>query len=185
MSAPLSLGYGVNNVFDVYAFYSIGLHPKVTGKQPIDVRLAYTFFRDSRLSAAAQVESGVDFGNKHVTPLRLGVNALYRVTTTLAIFTPGEQLSVGLSDGHQIGLDLLIGGGLQLTPQVFGSLTTNLAHIAIANEGGSSFILADMLPANLAAFYSFSSGLDVGAHLDIDLKHTNDIVVGVLVRAFL
>ena len=57
--------------------------------------------------------------------------------------------------------------------------------VAIANEGGSSFILADMLPANLAAFYSFSSGLDVGAHLDIDLKHTNDIVVGVLVRAFL
>ncbi len=185
VSAPLSVGYGISNDFDVYLFYSIGLHPKVTGKEPVDVRLAYTFFRDDRMSAAAQVRSGVDLGGNDVTPLRLGVSALYRVTSTFAIFTPGEQLSAGLSGGnHPIGLDLLVGGGLQFTSQVFGSLTTNLAHIAIANEGRGAFILADMLPANLAAFYSFSSALDVGAHFDIDLKHTNGITVGVLARLF-
>ena len=185
LSAPLDLGYGVSDQLDLYVFYALGLHPTVTGKTPVEIRLAFTFFRDRRLSAAGQVRSGVDLGSHDVTPLVLGVNALYKVAGAFAVFTPGEQLRVGLAGSNRpIGLDLPVGFGLQVTPQVFGSLTTNLAHIGIANDS-DSFILADMLPANLALFYSFSSRLDVGAHLDIDLQHTNHVAVGALVRAFM
>ncbi len=185
LSAPLGLGYGISNDFDIRIFYGVGLHPTFTGKTPVDIRLAYTFFRDAHVSAAAQVKSGIDLGNNDVRPLVIGINAQYRVTSTFALFTPGEQLSVGLAGGdHPIGLDLPVGVGLQFTPQVFGSLTTNLAHIGIANEG-NAFILADMLPVDVAAFYSFSNRADVGAHLAVDLKNTNNILFGVLGRLFL
>lgn len=184
--APLGLGYGISDDFEVRVFYGLALHPTFTGRTPLDVRLSYTFFRSEKLSAAAQVRSGVDLGSNDVTPLRVGVNALYKLTGTLAVFTPGEQLRIGLAGtgNRPVSLDLPVGVGLQFTPQVFGSLTTNLAHIGIANDG-DAVIFGDMLPISLAAFYSFSNRADVGAHLDIDLKNTDYVTVGVLARLFL
>ena len=41
-----------------------------------------------------------------------------------------------------------------------------------------------MLRTDLAAFYSFSSRFDVGAHLDIDLKRTDVFTIGILLRGF-
>lgn len=184
---PLGIAYGINNDFEVRAFYGLAVNPTFTGRTWLDVRLAYTFYRDSVFSAAGQVRTGVDLGNNQATPLRLGINAFYKVTPTFAVFTPGEQLHIGLSaDGsgkRPVGLDLPVGLGLQFTPQVFGSVTTNLLHIGLVNEG-NALIGRDMLRTDLAAFYSFSNRLDVGAHFDIDLKYTDTFIIGVLARGF-
>jgi hypothetical protein len=185
-SAPLGIAYGITNELEVRVFYSLGLNPTLTGRTPLDVRLSYTFYRDDRLSAAGQVRTGVDLGSNNATPLRLGLNALYKVTDTFAVFTPGEQLGVGLagSGSRPVWIDLPVGAGLQFTPHVFGSLTTKVAHLGLANDN-TAVIGRDMLRTDLAAFYSFSNRLDVGAHFDVDLKNTDYFTIGALLRIFM
>jgi hypothetical protein len=181
---PLGIGYGISNDFDVHLFYGVLLRPRVTGEQPVEVRLGYTFLRDRGLTAAARVMSGVDLGDRSVTPLRLGANVQYNFTPAFALFTPGEQLTATLSGGTKsIHLDLPVGVAWQATPQVYASLTTNLAHINVANDS-NAFFPNDMIPVSLLAFYSPSNALDLGAHLDLDLKSTDRFVFGVLVRVF-
>jgi hypothetical protein len=182
--APLAIGYGLNNDLDLHLLYGILLRPTVTGKQPLEVRLGYTFLGEGPLTAAARVMSGIDLASNTATPLRLGVNAQYQVMH-VALFTPGEQLSASLSGSpERIGLDLPVGAALQATATVYLALTTNLAHINIANEG-NAFILRDMIPLSAVAFFSPSNALDLGAHLDIDLKATDHFVIGVLARFFM
>lgn len=184
IAAPLGLGYGINDDFEVRGFYAVSLRPEFTGKTFFDLRLAYTFLRQGPTTAAAQVRSGIDLGNNTVRPLRLGVNAQYNFTYNFALFTPGEQLTATLSGSpHAISLDLPVGVGWQATGQVFASLTTNVAHLNIANSS-NAIILSDMIPISAAVFYSLSNALDLGAHLDTDLDHTEVVTIGVLARGF-
>ena len=46
LRAPLVLGYGLSNDLDLHVLYGVLLHPDLTGKQPLDIRLGYTFLRD-------------------------------------------------------------------------------------------------------------------------------------------
>lgn len=184
IAAPVGVGYGISNDFEVRGFYVVGLKPEVTGKTFFDVRLAYTFLRDGPATAAAQVRSGVDLGGNSVRPLRVGVNAQYNFTYNFALFTPGEQLTATLSGSPKsISLDLPVGAGFQATGQLFLSLTTNVAHLNIANSSTAIF-LQDMIPISAAVFYTATSALDLGAHLDTDLDHTEVVTVGVLARGF-
>ena len=125
--------------------------------------------------------------------LDVGVWARYRVTAKISLFTglpalpnsPASltrsyfalpplpyQLSIGVTNGSAIALELPVGVGFQAAPKIYAFAATNLANIKIAKTV-NAFLFADFIPISIGGFYSLAK-LDLGAELGGDLKQGTD-----------
>ena len=125
--------------------------------------------------------------------LQLGAWARYRVTPKVSLFTGlpalpsaapslsrqslalppfAYQVAIGLNNAGTIAVEVPIGVGFQLKPNIYAFASVDFAHIRIANTA-PAYVFADFIPLALGAFYSRDK-LDIGLQLADDLKKGAD-----------
>ena len=163
--------------------------------------VAYALPSSGPLSMAVNAGIGLFVDDGSPDPLTLGLDLQYKLTSQLAVFTPGQQLSVAFSGGEigspfiggfvgvesSVNLTLPIGVRFQAANNVFAFVATDLADLALHNGGNSAFLFSDFIPLQVGGFYSLSNKFDVGANINFfDLKNYSGLFdVGIVVRAFI
>ncbi|NVB85544.1 MAG: hypothetical protein HOV81_44680 [Kofleriaceae bacterium] len=125
--------------------------------------------------------------------LQLGAWARYRATPKVSIFTGlpalpsaatslsnqslalppfGYQVQIGLNNAGATAIEVPIGIGLQVKPNIYAFASLDFAHIRLANTQ-TALIFADFIPLALGAFYTHDK-LDIGVQLADDLKQGAD-----------
>jgi opacity protein-like surface antigen len=155
--------YGVNEKLEVGASYAFALK-EFEAKGDVQIHAAYGLV-DGNLSAAATLDFGYSLLAEGLDPLALGAEVQFKVNDKLVVYTPGQQLLIGLEEPNAIGLTIPVGIGYQVSPQIFAHVDTNIADIEIKDTGGSAFIGADRTPLAVGAFFSPSNTMDFGATL--------------------
>lgn len=184
----ISAGYGITDDFEL-SLIGYSFATSDAGKGSIGVGLGYNLVRNGsggKLDAAARLSTGFDLAGKvdlttgetsaSVSPLGLGVQVRYKVTDKIAVFTPGDQLTIGL-DPNFIDLSLPVGVGMEATPELFVSLETNIATINI-KDSATAVIFADTTPLQIVGRYNVMPALDVLAGLSLDLTPPDPVGVG-------
>lgn len=164
-------GYGVSDKLEVGGSYAISLK-EFEAKGPLS---AYGAFRlmDGKMKAAAGASITYDLAGESLG-LGLGLAFQYNLNEKMALFTPGNQLAIGLDPETTAGLNLPVGFGFQATPNIFAAVQTNIGSIGI-EPSGSAFLFADFIPLTVGAFYSPSNKMDIGASIStIDLPEIAD-----------
>jgi len=180
----VSAGYGFTPALEGRIGYGLGLDPS-SGRGPLVIGGAFDLLKAANLTAALDLFTGYHVGVEELLPLQIGVEAQLKLTDTLAVFTPGHQLAIGLSGDNPIGLHLPIGLGFQAAPRVFVDVQTEIAYLGFRGGNGRLFG-DDHVPLRLEGFYSPSNAFDLGLWLSDDLKQAADAYqLGVSARLFL
>lgn len=167
----LSAGYGVSDQIEVGGGYGFTLD-EFEIKGPLSVYGKYRIM-DGKMRAAAGASFGYNLASE-TAGLGAGVDFWYNVSSNLAVYTPGNQLQIGL-DPSSAALVLPVGVGFQATPNIFASLGTSLATIGIS-EVDTAVIFADVTPIQVSGYYSPSNKMDVGVVFDtVDLGGIADV----------
>lgn len=82
------------------------------------------------------------------------------------------QVAVGLDSGASTAIDVPLGLGYQIKPDIYAFGTLNLAHIRVRNTE-NAFLFADFFPLALGAFYT-RKAFDVGVLFSDDVKQGTD-----------
>jgi hypothetical protein len=167
----LSGGYGVSDVLEVGASYSLALHP-FEAKGNLGLNALYGIKEEQKLRIAATAALGLNLdGNKF--GFGLGAAVQFHLNNKMMVFTPGNQLVFGF-DPTKIILSLPVGFAYQATPNVFVAAQTDLADFGL-KPSGSQFIFADLTPLSVSGFYSPSNKMDFGVTISsIDVPHIGD-----------
>ena len=134
-----------------------------------------------RASPSAKNATGTPGKKRKREPERnqLGIEAQLKLGDKAAIFTPGQQLSIGLEEPNRVDLALPVGVGYQAAPNFFVAAQTQVLNVGIS-ESDSGVIFADYLPLSLAATFSPSNTIDVGASISWrDLTGDEDVNLGI------
>lgn len=181
----VGVGYGINDDFEI-GFVGYGFATSDVGKGDIAANLGYNIVRGGaggKLDAAVRLSAGYNLGTEGLDPLGLGLHARYRVNDKIAVYTPGDQLGIGLEEPNPIAFDLPVGAAFQATPELYAYLQTNLLTIAIKDAGDSTFIFADTTPIALGAIYNVMPALDVNVAIGTDLSNSPFDPTSILIGA--
>jgi hypothetical protein len=168
------VGYGITDDIEL-AFAGYAFSTSDVGKGDLAAGLGYKLARGAaggKMEAIARLQLGYNLGAEGLDPLGLGVQVQYNVNEKIALFTPGNQLGIGLEEPNAIAFDLPVGAGFQATPELFAYLQTSLLTIAIKDAGDSTFIFADRTPLELGAIYNVMPALDVQVAISTDLSNS-------------
>jgi hypothetical protein len=196
--------YGVGDATEVGLDYTLGVSPGSAkgpfalhgAYRAIDGKL------DLAIAAALAVDPTplVDFTTGQTTSntfvsLQLGAWARYRLGRKASLFSglpalptsavslskyslslPPQpyQLAIGLNNAGTTALDIPVGLGYQINPQIYAFGALELAHIRIANTV-NAFLFRDFIPVSLGGYYSLDK-LDLGATLSNDFDKGFDLV---------
>ena len=212
----LSLGaaYGVDDKIEIGLSYGTFLEDGFDFKGPLSLSAAYNLSSGGPLHLAPNLSIGYDTLGEAITPLTLGARVRYNLDDKMAIYSPGNQLS--------ISVDAPVGGGgsgftypvavanpvwaifgaladasdenpIYLTlPVGFGyQVNSNLFVAAETNlayieiaDADTKFIFDSYLPVGLRGIYAVNEMIDVGLTYDIDLDDTDFSTLGLFARAF-
>jgi hypothetical protein len=115
---------------------------------------------------------------KTTCPLRAAVkrtlpsSAVSLTKNALSLPPQPYQLVIGLNNAGTIALDIPVGLGYQVKPNIYAFGVLELAHIRIANTV-NAFIFDRFIPISLGGFYSLEK-VDIGATFTDDLKQGTD-----------
>jgi hypothetical protein len=170
--------YGVNDKLEVGASYNFALK-EFEIKGDLGVGLAYSLLADDKLTVAATVSTGFQVVDPSgIDPIALGAEVQFKVNDKIAVYSPGGQIVIGLVDetGKGKSINVPVGVGIQVNPQIFAHVDTNIATIGL-DPSGSAFIFADFIPLQVGAFFSPSNTMDFGANIVwFDLKEFSDTI---------
>jgi hypothetical protein len=162
LALELGAGYGVTRAVDVAVMYPLALRPSLSGDTSASADVGVTFLR-GRVSAAARVRGGWVHGAAPVAPFELGVEAQWRVSAHVALFTDARQLSIGVSGERKpITLALPVGVAVQAAPSVYVQLATRACSLGLRNHDTKLFG-RDGEPVSLRVFVSPTNALDLFA----------------------
>lgn len=168
-------GYGITDDIEIgFADYTFATNGAGDGR--IAANIGVKVLRGAaggKLEMIARVQGGYGIGDETLSPLDLGVHVQYSVNDKLVLITPGQQISIGLEDGHASALNLPVALGYQATPETYLQLDTSLAHINLHNDATTA-IFADTTPLAITAVYNAMPELDVFAQLGTDLSNDPD-----------
>lgn len=166
--------YGVDDKIEVGAAYGLSLAPEFEAKGDFQVEGAFNIM-EGNLAVAANATTGYDLLGETVDPLGVGARVRFRLNDTLAITSPGSQLSIALDgDPKPITLGIPVGVAFQASPQIYAFVNTEIANISISNSETKVFG-SDYIPLNVGAFFSPSNTMDLGASIAwFDLKEASD-----------
>lgn len=180
-------GYGVNEKLEVRLQYTTCLEDGCDFKGPLALGAAYGLSDGGPLHLAADASIGYNTLSEAITPLGLGVRVRYNLDDKMAVYSPGQQLTITIDDQDTgfspIYLSLPVGFGYQATPNLFVAAETNIADIEISDYE-TQFIFDNTIPLGLRAFYAVNNMIDVGLGFDIDLDNTDASALSVSARGF-
>lgn len=187
------VGYGITDDIEL-AFAHYAFPTSDIGQGAIAAGLGFKLARGAmggKLEAIARAEIGYDLAASvdlttgdtegAVSPLGLGVHVRYLVNDKIALYTPGNQLTIGL-DPNFIALNIPIGVGFQATPELFVALETNIATIDI-KDSATAVIFSDTTPLQLTATYNAMPALDVLVGVATDLTNEPGDTLAILIGA--
>ncbi len=175
-SLSLTVGgsYGVDDKIEVGASYGFALK-EFEIKGAFLAHAAYSLI-EGNLSVAADVGGGYDVLGETAAPIGLGARVQFKVNDKLAVYSPGQQITIGLSDPNPITLGLPVGVGYQASPALFAHVDTEIANISIKDSSTTVFG-ADYIPLAVGAYFSPSNTMDFGAAIHFfDLKNAGDLI---------
>ncbi|HVV87340.1 MAG TPA: hypothetical protein VHE35_30070 [Kofleriaceae bacterium] len=173
-----------------------GLAPKIDGqigyafslkdfeiKGDLGAGVQYELAQKEKLRVAARVTTGLNLngvdpsdGSSKVDfdGIGLGVNLQYKLTPKVAIYTPGDQITLGFDDGVKpVAINLPFGVGLQASDKLWAFVDSSIGTIGLSPSGNT--LISDITPFDIGALFSPSNKLDVGATLGfLDLQHAGD-----------
>ena len=171
--------YGVNDKLEVGVAYGFALK-EFEAKGDLGVGVAYSLLADDKLTLAADVGLGYNVLAEGLDPISLGAEVQFKINDKIAIYSPGNQISIGIDDktGKGMSIGLPVGVGFQANPQIFAHVDTGIATIALNDEAGDTTVFgADFIPLQIGAFFSPSNTMDFGAALQwLDLKENSDVI---------
>ncbi len=184
-------GYGITDDLEI-AFADYTFASDAAGDGRIAANLGYKILRGAaggKLEMIARVQGGYGLAETvnammesegALLPLNLGVHVQYNLNDKLCLITPGQQISIGLTEGNRSALDLPVGVGYQATPELYTQLDTSLAHINLHGDA-TTVIFADTTPVTLTAIYNAMPELDVLAAIGTDVSNDPDQYLTLLV----
>lgn len=116
----------------------------------------------------------------------LGVAMQHRLSSRLALYTPGGQLTMGRlaeSGDHPVALHLPVGLAFQARPSLYVFAHTDVAQVGLA-DAADSYWLADAVPVVAGAFVSPARRLDLGLAISDDLESARSYTALALLRVF-
>jgi hypothetical protein len=164
----LAGAYGISDDLNAGVGYGFSLN-EFEIKGPLTIYGAYKLAHSAKMSVAATANFTYDL-NSEAKTINAGLGLRYNVAPKIAVFTgapmgpgpAGQHLSLSLEDMGPITFDVLAGAGMQVSPQAFVYLSTNLAHINISNSA-NGFFGADFIPVTLGGQFSLNKNVDVQA----------------------
>lgn len=186
VSLQVGGSFGANDKLEVGADYAFALK-EFEAKGDLNVHAAYSLLRDEKLEVAADVGLGYNVLAEGIDPIGLGARVRFKINDKIAVYTPGQQLRIGLADetGKGMALGIPVGVAFQATPQIYAHIDTSIANIALNDEAGDTIVFgADYIPLQIGAYFSPSNTLDIGADLlFLDLKSEGDQFIAGIVSA--
>jgi hypothetical protein len=186
VSLALGIGarYGLAPKIDAQISYAFALK-EFEIKGDLGLGLQYDLATNDKMRAALRVTTGLDLngfdaatGDSKVqfNGIGLGVNFQYKLTPKVAVFTPGNQLTMGGADFPKpVAINLPIGFGFQASPELWAWASTSIGTFGLSPSG--NVLISDITPASIGASFSPSNKMDVGASLDFfDLQHAGDFL---------
>jgi hypothetical protein len=173
----IQAAYGISDDLNAGLQYGFSLN-EFEIKGPLTIYGAYKLAHSAKMSVAATASFTYNLASES-KGLNAGLGFRYNVAPKIAVFTGapfgpgpvGQHLSLSLDDMGPISFDVPAGAGMQITPQLFGYVSTNLAHINISNDA-SGFFGADFIPLQLGGQFSINKNLDGYASFILpDLKN--------------
>ncbi len=176
--ARLLAGYGITDDLEVIFGYD-RFPTNAMGKGTVDFGAGYMLLRgalDDKLEVIARAQSGYSLVSNELGPLLAGAQVGYAVTSSLALLTPGGQLSVGLAgDRKPVTFGLPVSLGWQATSTVFFLLDAQLATFELANAT-TSLMFLDSTPVAVTGFVNALPAVDlfVGVSANLTPPDTMD-----------
>jgi len=189
-------GYGIDDKLEIGAEYRFSLHDFEI-KGPLTLYGAYSLYHQGKLTIGGSADLVVDLNGQGVDSmgmatsstnlaLEAGLGIRFMLTDKIAVYTGspiapgplGQHLHIGLNNSGPVSIDIPVGLALQATPQLYAYVSTNIAHIKLANDS-NAIIFADVIPLDIGALFAASHNLDVGLFLNLpDLKNAQfDVLV--------
>lgn len=163
LSAGLVLGarYGVAPKIDAALSYGFSLK-EFEIKGDLGVAVQYSVIEEAKMLLAAKVSTGYSVVGEEFSGVGLGAYFQYNITPKIAVISPGDQITIGFSDGIKpLSLNLPIGFGFQANEKIYAFANTSIGTIGLSPSGNS--LISDITPLQVGATFSPSNMLDVGA----------------------
>lgn len=168
----LAARYGIAPKIDGQLGYGFSLKDfEIKGN--LSAAFQYDVKTDDKLRVAARLTTGYSVLGSSFDGLGLGVNLQYKITPKIAVFTPGDQLTMGGSDFPKpVAINLPVGVGFQANEKINAFASTNIGTIGLSPSGNA--FIGDVIPLTVGGTFSPSNKLDVGASFAADLKTVGD-----------
>lgn len=175
----LAARYGLAPKIDALVGYGFSLKDFEI-KGDLHAAVQYSLAESAKMGLAARVSTGYSVLGSSFDGIGLGVNFQYKVTPKIGITSPGDQITMGFSDGIKpMSLNLPVGLNFQANEKINAFLLTSIGTIGLSPSGNS--LISDITPLTLGATFSPSNKMDVGASIGfLDLQHAGDaFIIGI------
>ena len=173
-SVQFGLGAGLTDHLELLATYERGLTVGEGAYATMGFGLAYRLPALGRLSWALDAAATWQLKEGGLNPPTFGLDAQFRLSSHVALYTPGQQFDVSSAANHPDTLNLPIGVRYQPRSDLFLFAQIDLASL---NLGGSvnQFLMKDFIPLSGGGFVSMGNRMDIGASVVFtDLKRAAD-----------
>ncbi len=164
-------GYGITDKLEIgFGRYAFASSDASDGS--MDANIGYQLVDGAaggRLTVYGRVQTGYSLARDGMLPLQLGFQVGYLVTPKIAVFTPGQQLSLAIAgDPKPIALSVPISAGVQAAEIVWVQLDAWIADLNISHSA-NAFIVADSTPLAFSSTINVMPALDVILGINVNL----------------
>src|SRR5690606_27899665 len=89
----------------------------------------------------------------------------FLATDKIFVFGGNDLLPINF-DPSAVNLNVNVGGGFQITPELVATLDTQVVSLAISGDGNETTSFGDFIPVSVNGLYAISNVLDVFAGVD-------------------
>lgn len=160
VSLRAGVGYGVSDKLEVGGSYALSLK-EFEAKGPLSFYGLLSLKNETKLRISAGATATLNLAADNSFGIAMGLAFQYHLNDKIMVYMPPSHVQLGLNPDFSLAVNLPVGAAMQVTPNIFAFLETNLFNIGI-EPSGSAFIFADQTPLTLGAFYSPSNKMDLG-----------------------
>lgn len=170
----LSAGYGITDKLEVGVGSGFNIDPDAGWGEFLSLYGAFSVIDQDKLDVAPSVSTSLSFveGGDTFTGLTIGANTRFLINDK--IFVRGGQDLINLNLNPETGarLNLNVGGGFQVNPNLAVTLDLALASVKLFGDAEADTTFFDPLGITLSGLYAINNKLDV--YLKIALPSISD-----------
>ncbi len=169
--------YGITNDLSLGVSYEMNLQGSDAGAGEFALGGGYTYYAEGALILTGTANVSYDTVANEAGALSLGTLLWFNAMPWMAIISPADQISIGLTDPNPVSVALPIGVGFQAIPSLFVQVDTTIAEFLLTQGGSSAFIGSDATPLGLTAYFSPNNQWDISVGAEIDATPADGLAV--------